>query len=464
MNALRRLSYAALALAFLQIVFGAIVRITGSGWGCGHHWPKCDGQWIPPLERTDLVIEVMHRYLALALTIAVIALVVAAWRRRDEAGVGGRRGVLPMALAALAIVVSTALLGAATIKTELAPLVVVAHLALAMTLLATLAVAALRAGGFGADGVRESPTAAKTWRVARVAAILAFVVLVLGALTANLGAAGACLGFPHCRAYTSPNAGLVHLQLTHRVLAFLFAGHMLGAVLAMRKRGESAVVKRAALAAFAIVIVQILVAAALVEMRLPPVLRSLHQAVGALVWVAVVIFAALAKRAVDGQFAVLRGASPLESPLPDAGRVARAPGTTPTGASTAITLTPRNEPDVVARMAETERAARAYEAAMIALVVTAETQIEQEPDGDDADDGPGGGTVDGIPLTSEPTPVAPSTAAPPAAASPPAGPPSAAPPPVALPPDAETPGATDALAAPKRPHSVAVIVARGADL
>lgn len=323
MNGLRRLSYAALALAFFQIVFGAIVRITGSGWGCGHHWPRCDGQWIPPLERTDLIIEVMHRYLALALTIAVIALVVAAWRRRSEAGVGGTRGVLPMAFTALAIVVSTALLGAATIKSELAPLVVVAHLMLAMTLLATLAVAAMRAGGFGADGVLDSPTAAKTWRVARVAAILAFVVLVLGALTANLGAAGACLGFPHCRAYTSPNSGLVHLQLTHRILAFLFAGHMLGAVLAMRKRSESGAVKRAALVALAVVILQILVAAALVEMRLPPVLRSLHQAVGALVWIAVVVFAALARRAADGQLAMLRGRDPLAVPPPDAGRVAR---------------------------------------------------------------------------------------------------------------------------------------------
>ena len=453
MNALRRLSYAALALAFFQIVFGAIVRITGSGWGCGHHWPKCDGQWIPPLERTDLVIEVMHRYLALALTLAVIALVVAAWRRRADAGVGGRRGVLPMAFTALAIVVSTALLGAATIKTELAPLVVVAHLALAMTLLATLAVAALRAGGFGADSVLDSPTAAKTWRVARAAAILAFVVLVLGALTANLGAAGACLGFPHCRVYRSPNSALVHLQLTHRILAFLFAGHMLGAVLAMRKRGESPVVKRAALAALAIVLLQIVVAAALVEMRLPPVLRSLHQAVGALVWVAVVIFAALAKRAVDGQFAVRRGVAPLESPLPDSDRVTRAPGTTPTGASAAITLTPRNEPDVVARMAETERVARAYEAAMIALVVTAETQIELEPGSDEIDDGPLGGTAEGIPVTSEPTVAPPEAALPPVTL-----------PPVVLPPDAETPGATDALAAPKRPHSVAVIVARGADL
>jgi len=37
MTTIRRLSYVALLIAFAQIVFGAIVRITGSGWGCGEH-------------------------------------------------------------------------------------------------------------------------------------------------------------------------------------------------------------------------------------------------------------------------------------------------------------------------------------------------------------------------------------------------------------------------------------------
>ncbi len=45
---------------------------------------------------------------------------------------------------------------------------------------------------------------------------------------------------------------------------------------------------------------QIVVAAALVETQLPPGLQSLHQAVGTLVWIAVVIFALLARRAALG--------------------------------------------------------------------------------------------------------------------------------------------------------------------
>ena len=114
MKSIRRLSYAALLIAFAQIVFGAIVRITGSGWGCGEHWPKCAGYWVPPLERPDLIIEVSHRYLALGVTLVTLALAIAAWRRRREPGVAGRGGPLRPAITAFAVVIATALLGAVT--------------------------------------------------------------------------------------------------------------------------------------------------------------------------------------------------------------------------------------------------------------------------------------------------------------------------------------------------------------
>src|SRR5918912_678780 len=84
---------AALLLAFAQIVFGAIVRITGSGWGCGEHWPTCNGRWVPPMNRPDLVIEVMHRYIAAALVLTAVVIAVVAYLRRREPGVGGPGGV-----------------------------------------------------------------------------------------------------------------------------------------------------------------------------------------------------------------------------------------------------------------------------------------------------------------------------------------------------------------------------------
>ena len=137
MNALRRLSILSLILGVGQVVFGAIVRITGSGLGCGDHWPKCQGHWFPPLERTDLIIEVTHRYIAATLSVAILALLTLALLRRSTAGVSGRGGVLRAQAWPLALVITAALFGAVTVKLELGnKLVIVTHLAIAMTLLA----------------------------------------------------------------------------------------------------------------------------------------------------------------------------------------------------------------------------------------------------------------------------------------------------------------------------------------
>src|ERR1051325_10462526 len=115
LTSLRRFSYAALGVAFTHLVFGAIVRISGSGMGCGDHWPKCYGYWFPPMSRPDLIVAVSHRYLASILTLTVIALVVTAWRHRTETGVGGAGGPLRTAIGALIAVFSAAVLGGVTV-------------------------------------------------------------------------------------------------------------------------------------------------------------------------------------------------------------------------------------------------------------------------------------------------------------------------------------------------------------
>jgi heme A synthase len=299
MTLLRRLGYTALLLGFAQVVFGAIVRITGSGMGCGDDWPKCLGHWFPPLDRIDLIIEWTHRLMASALMVVLLALVVAAWLRRDEAGVGGPRGVLRPAMLAGTLGVAAALLGAVTVFLELNPAIVVIHLVLAMTLLATLIVGVVRAGGFGGGAIEPGFGSAKTARGAMAAAGLAAAVLLLGALTANLpGAAPACQGFPLCNGSLAPSGGPAHVHMTHRILAFLLFFHLIGLAIVTQRRVEHALVVRSARVALSLVIIQIAIAAALVEMFLPATLQSLHQAVGTLVWIAIVLFAVLARAAV----------------------------------------------------------------------------------------------------------------------------------------------------------------------
>lgn len=291
---MKRLSYAALALAYLQAVLGAVVRITGSGMGCGDHWPKCHGYWFPPLQRMDLIIEVTHRYVAATLTLAVLALLFVAWRRRESSGIGGRRGVLRPAVAAAVLVVSAALFGAVTVKLELHAAAVVIHLVLAMFLIAALALAAVRSAAM--DSAALTAASGKTTRGATVAAVMAFFAVVMGGITANIfGGAVSCVGFPHCREVSVAGTPL-YVQLGHRVLAFALLLHLLGMVLALRKRQEPPAVRTWARVAFGVVLAQILVAAAMVEMGLPLHLRVLHQALGTLVWLMVFVFAAVSRR------------------------------------------------------------------------------------------------------------------------------------------------------------------------
>jgi len=322
MTTIRRLGYLALVIGFAQVVFGAIVRITGSGMGCGDHWPDCYGSFTPAHSGPSLLVEISHRYGAGALTLAIIALVVAAWLKRSEPGVSGPGGLLRPSLLAILLVIVAAIFGAVTVKMALNPLVVVTHLVIAMSLLAVLVIVVVRAGGFGAGTVPARYK--RTMRSAAAAAGLTFLILVFGALTANTsGAAVACLGFPWCRAITMGGAPL-YIQVTHRILAFLLLGHLIGIVIGARKRGEARAIRNAAWTALGIVILQVFVAAAMVEMHLPPTLRSLHQAVGTALWISIVALAALA--------AGTRGTSDIERIVyesPSRGKFA-----TPEGVST----------------------------------------------------------------------------------------------------------------------------------
>jgi heme A synthase len=313
---IRRLAWLSLLLGFGQIVFGAIVRITGSGMGCGDHWPKCQGHWFPPLDRLDLIIEVSHRYFAATLTTAIIALVAAAWLRRDVAGVRGVDGVLRPSLLAALLVVAAALFGAITVWLELAnKLVIVTHLSIAMGLLAALTAAIIRAGGpprvpkYGETG--QSPSSfhrgshpATAWagsalsaRLCSVAAILGFCIIVLGALTANVpGANTACRGFPLCEGGLLPTDSAQYLQFVHRLGAFALFGLVGWMGVAFTRRGERRLAAGARMA-LTLIFAQLVVAAVMVDLALPPLWRSLHEAVGTLLWVVLFGLAYAAQRA-----------------------------------------------------------------------------------------------------------------------------------------------------------------------
>ncbi|HEY7896374.1 MAG TPA: COX15/CtaA family protein [Gemmatimonadaceae bacterium] len=300
MKALRRLSYVALVVAVTQIVFGAIVRISGSGMGCGNHWPKCYGRWFPPLDQPNLVIEWTHRMIAAALFVALATLVAAAYVNRREPMVGGRGGVLRAALLALAMWPAQALLGAITVWLGNVWYATAAHWLLAATLLAALAAAVMRAGGLGGACARRERTSARTARGAIAGAGIALVTICLGGVTATFpGANVACSAFPLCgvglASAVVPDGRVI--QMTHRVLALLLTLHVFGLLWGVWRRREGVVVLRAVAIAAALVVAQIGIAASMIALELPPVLRSLHQGTGALIWLTLFSAAYLARMA-----------------------------------------------------------------------------------------------------------------------------------------------------------------------
>jgi heme A synthase len=300
-NALRRWSYAAFFVACAHLVFGAIVRISGSGMGCGDHWPKCYGSWFPPFDQPTLVIEWSHRFLASILLLTLIGLLVSAWRRRAEPMVAGAGGVLRSAALAVTLGFTAAILGAVTVKLGNAPLATVAHWTVAMSLVATVAACVIRTGGLGGMSARLGGAAGRTKRAAFAGAAMALIAVVMGGLTAKYpGAAVACPSFPLCGTNPDVQRAAVHVQLTHRVIAILLILHLFGLVMAQRKRREASVVRRATVIAFSLGVLQLLVAGAMIGMHLPPVLRSLHEATGVSIWITTFVMAYLARIASGG--------------------------------------------------------------------------------------------------------------------------------------------------------------------
>ena len=134
------LSTAVLTLGL--IVFGAVVRVTDSGLGCGTDWPLCNGTLFPPLDNITAWIEWLHRLFAALIGLFGLATLAVAWRHYRRVD----RRVLGMTVTAAILFVAQSGLGAVVVFLELPPTFVTLHLGVAMLLMAALLTAAVLAG------------------------------------------------------------------------------------------------------------------------------------------------------------------------------------------------------------------------------------------------------------------------------------------------------------------------------
>lgn len=107
-------SWAVLLFTLLIILWGAFVRATGSGAGCGNHWPTCHGDIIPRTTDMETYIEYTHRITGALGGLMMIGLVVWAFRlyRKNEP-------VVIVAVISLIFFIIEGLLGAGLVRFEL---------------------------------------------------------------------------------------------------------------------------------------------------------------------------------------------------------------------------------------------------------------------------------------------------------------------------------------------------------
>jgi protoheme IX farnesyltransferase len=301
----RALVYASLVAAFLVVVWGGVVRVTGSGLGCPD-WPLCHGQFLPSLDPATRI-EWAHRFLAIAsgLTVATMVLWTFVSYRAD-------RRVLFLAIAVAVLYPLQAVLGAVTVVLELPHEWVTLHLANAELLLAALTVLAVLIRW---PAIARGPSAGWTW-LALAAAVGTFGLLLSGAYVRAANATAACLSWPLCGTgdYV-PLWGDPAIAMAHRVVAAGVGVVILAAcVEAWRHRRETPGLGPLAIATAAIFLLQVAIGAANPLTQFSPWALGAHPAVASLLWCSVVALAAVAWRPTARQGVLVRDLVSLTKP------------------------------------------------------------------------------------------------------------------------------------------------------
>src|SRR5580698_559752 len=108
---LQRFAWFVVFYNVLVVLWGALVRASGSGAGCGNHWPLCNGQVIPVSPGIHTIIEFTHRMMTGGSTFLVVGLLV--WVFRATAKGQAARW---FAVASMLLLLNEALLGALLVK------------------------------------------------------------------------------------------------------------------------------------------------------------------------------------------------------------------------------------------------------------------------------------------------------------------------------------------------------------
>lgn len=288
---------AAVVSTYLLIVAGGVVRVTGSGLGCGvkgQDWPFCHGHLIPPAD-TPTLIEYSHRWLATISTVLVVTVTLWAWMRYRHLP-----RVTRATTAVVALLIVQILLGAITVELRLPGGIVLVHLANALLLLGVLISAVVACYAPSSRGESAPMLTDRQRSAARQMAFAAgatYLLVLSGGLVVANGAGSACAGWPLCgNGFQVDTTHLASINLFHRGVAgvvAVFLGWSVARVMLAFKGTRP--IRLGAMAVNVALLLQIVAGALLVELRLPPATRGAHEALASLLWATAAMLALMVR-------------------------------------------------------------------------------------------------------------------------------------------------------------------------
>ena len=292
---LRRFAWFVLAYNVLVVLWGGVVRATGSGAGCGARWPLCNGVVIPQSPQFHTIVEFTHRLMSGGSLLLIAALLIWTWRATD-------RGQLVRwaTMIAMILVLNEALLGALLVLLRLVghnesaarEVYLCFHFANTLLLLASLALSAeflsrprMRATTSLRHGMLVFPT------LGILAMLMVGVSGSLAALGDTLFPSTSLAGAFH-QDFSATAPWLLRLRWVHPASAFIAGAFIAWLLVQALRRTASSKTRALGMAVLCALLVQYLLGVFDVLLRAPTWLQVVHLLGADVFWILLVLLTA----------------------------------------------------------------------------------------------------------------------------------------------------------------------------
>lgn len=271
-DTLARVAFGLVALVWGLMVFGASVRVHGAGLACPD-WPLCFGRVVPEID-FGVFFEFGHRVVAGCVSLVYLGIGAAIFRQGRSSAV---KGVWALGLFVLGVQV---VLGGLTVLELLAEWTVTSHLLAGNTFCLTVLVLALSLRAERVPSIMPAAVGRGHRALGALVALALLAQLALGGLVSSSHAGLVCPSWPTCAGsvWFPTFAGLVGLQLAHRLLAYTLGGLVIGLFAAS---ASNATLRAPAGLMVGLVLLQVALGVGNVLLRLPVEVTLAHTGVAA---------------------------------------------------------------------------------------------------------------------------------------------------------------------------------------